>query len=66
MRGGSAPPPTCPISDSWRTASLDIRRALELDPSDAEANRIMAVFELLKDNFDRRTLMRRAMGAQSV
>ena len=30
----------------------DIRRALELDPSDAEANRIMSLFELLKDNFD--------------
>ena len=40
----------------------DIRRALELDPSDAEANRIMAVFELLKDNFERSaTLIRRAM-----
>ncbi len=40
----------------------DIRRALELDPYDPEANRIMSVFELLKDNFDQaETLMRRAM-----
>ena len=45
----------------------DIRRALELDPSDAEANRIMAVFELLKDNFERSaTLIRRAMELNPV
>jgi adenylate cyclase len=30
----------------------DIRRALELDPCDAEANRIMGVLELLKGNFE--------------
>jgi TolB-like protein/class 3 adenylate cyclase/Flp pilus assembly protein TadD len=34
------------------TAEPDIRRALELDPCDPEANRIAAVFELLKNNFD--------------
>ena len=40
----------------------DIRRALELDPCDPEANRIAAVFELLKNNFDgAATLSRRAM-----
>jgi class 3 adenylate cyclase/TolB-like protein/Flp pilus assembly protein TadD len=30
----------------------DIRRALELDPCDPEANRILGFVELLKDNFD--------------
>ena len=30
----------------------DIRRALELDPFDAEANRIAGVFELIKGNYD--------------
>ncbi len=30
----------------------DIRRALELDPSDAEANRIMGVVSLMEGNFD--------------
>jgi len=30
----------------------DIQRALELDPCDAEANRIMGVFELMNRNFD--------------
>ena len=30
----------------------DIRRALELDPFDAEANRIMGVIELMSGNFD--------------
>jgi class 3 adenylate cyclase/TolB-like protein/Tfp pilus assembly protein PilF len=40
----------------------DIRRALELDPCDAEANRIASFFELIKDNFDQAaTLMRRAI-----
>jgi adenylate cyclase len=40
----------------------DIRRALELDPCDAEANRIASFFELLKDNHDQAArLMRRAI-----
>ncbi|WP_262031286.1 adenylate/guanylate cyclase domain-containing protein [Microvirga sp. Mcv34] len=40
----------------------DIRRALELDPCDAEANRIASFFELLKGDFDQAaTLMWRAM-----
>ncbi|KLK91482.1 hypothetical protein AA309_19695 [Microvirga vignae] len=40
----------------------DIRRALELDPCDAEANRITSFFELLKGDFDQAArLMRRAM-----
>jgi len=40
----------------------DIRRALELDPCDAEANRIASFFELLKGDFDQAVrLMRRAM-----
>lgn len=30
----------------------DIRRALELDPCDPEANRIMGVMEMLKDDYD--------------
>lgn len=40
----------------------DIRRALELDPCDAEANRIASFYELLKGDFDQAVrLMRRAM-----
>jgi adenylate cyclase len=40
----------------------DIRRALELDPCDAEANRIASFYELLKGDFDQAArLMRRAM-----
>ena len=40
----------------------DIRRALELDSCDPEANRIAAVFELLKENFEQAAaLTRRAM-----
>ena len=40
----------------------DIRRALELDPCDAEANRIASFFELLRDNHDQAArLMRRAI-----
>ena len=40
----------------------DIRRALELDPCDPEANRIMGFIELLKDNFEQAgVLSRRAM-----
>jgi adenylate cyclase len=45
-------------SSSWLpdcdldAAERDIRRALELDPHDPEANRIMASFELLKGNFE--------------
>ncbi|WP_162820729.1 tetratricopeptide repeat protein [Microvirga calopogonii] len=40
----------------------DICRALELDPCDAEANRIASFFELLKGDFDQAArLMRRAM-----
>jgi adenylate cyclase len=43
-------------------AEQDIRRALELDPCDPEANRIMGVLELYKDNFDRAAaLSQRAM-----
>jgi adenylate cyclase len=39
-----------------------ILRALELDPCDAEANRIASFFELLKSDFDQAAaLMRRAM-----
>lgn len=30
----------------------DVRRALELDPSDPEANRIMGVYELMRDNYE--------------
>jgi class 3 adenylate cyclase/TolB-like protein len=56
----------CAASDlagfSFAEAEPDIRRALELDPCDAEANRIASFFELLKDNFDQAAqLMRRAM-----
>ncbi|HXW19339.1 MAG TPA: adenylate/guanylate cyclase domain-containing protein, partial [Roseiarcus sp.] len=40
----------------------EISRALELDPCDPEANRIMGVLELLKENFDRaENFSRRAM-----
>jgi tetratricopeptide (TPR) repeat protein len=40
----------------------DIRRALELDPCDPEANRIASFVELLKGDFDQAArLMRRAM-----
>ncbi|KFG70756.1 adenylate/guanylate cyclase domain-containing protein [Microvirga sp. BSC39] len=56
----------CAASDlpefSFPEGELDIRRALELDPCDAEANRIASFFELLKNDFDQAaTLMRRAM-----
>ena len=56
----------CAASDlpefSFAESEPDIRRALELDPCDAEANRITAVFELLKDNYDQAAaLNRRAM-----
>jgi class 3 adenylate cyclase/TolB-like protein len=56
----------CAASDlpefSFPESEPDIRRALELDPCDAEANRIASFFELLKSNFDQAaTLMRRAM-----
>jgi tetratricopeptide (TPR) repeat protein len=33
-------------------AEQDSRRALELDPCDPEANRLLAVIEMWKDNFD--------------
>lgn len=36
----------------WDQARKDIRRALELDPNDAEANRIMGVLELMEGKFD--------------
>jgi len=40
----------------------ELSRALELDPCDPEAHRIMGVIELLKENFDRaQTFSRRAM-----
>ncbi len=40
----------------------DIRRALELDPCDPEANRILGFIELLKNNFDQaKSLCVRAM-----
>ncbi len=56
----------CAASDlpefSFPESEPDIRRALELDPCDAEANRIASFFELLKSDFDQAaTLMRRAM-----
>ncbi|HEV2565637.1 MAG TPA: adenylate/guanylate cyclase domain-containing protein [Microvirga sp.] len=56
----------CAASDlpefSFPESEPDIRRALELDPCDAEANRIASFFELLRDDFDRAArLMRRAM-----
>jgi adenylate cyclase len=56
----------CAASDlpefSFPESEPDIRRALELDPCDAEANRIASFFELLKNDFDQAAmLMRRAM-----
>lgn len=56
----------CAASDlpefSFPESEPDIRRALELDPCDAEANRIASFFELLKSDFDQAAmLMRRAM-----
>ncbi|QRM28572.1 adenylate/guanylate cyclase domain-containing protein [Microvirga sp. VF16] len=56
----------CAASDlpefSFPESEPDIRHALELDPCDAEANRIASFFELLKGDFDHAgTLMRRAM-----
>jgi tetratricopeptide (TPR) repeat protein len=56
----------CAASDlpefNFDESEPDIRRALELDPCDAEANRIRSFFELLKDNFaEAEALMRRAM-----
>jgi tetratricopeptide (TPR) repeat protein len=56
----------CAASDlpefNFDQSEPDIRRALELDPFDAVANRITGVFELLKGNFDQAvTLSRRAM-----
>lgn len=41
------------LSDfDYEQGRRDIRRALELDPCDAEANRIMGVLELMVGNFD--------------
>jgi adenylate cyclase len=41
------------LSDfDYEQGRRDIRRALELDPNDAEANRIMGVFEPMNANFD--------------
>jgi adenylate cyclase len=56
----------CAASDlpefSYPESEPDIRRALELDPCDAEANRIASFFALLKGDFDQAAvLMRRAM-----
>jgi class 3 adenylate cyclase/TolB-like protein/tetratricopeptide (TPR) repeat protein len=56
----------CAASDlpefSFPESEPDIRRALELDPCDAEANRIASFFEMLKNDFDQAAmLMRRAM-----
>jgi adenylate cyclase len=56
----------CAASDlpefSFPESEPDIRRASELDPCDAEANRIASFFELLKNDFDQAaTLMHRAM-----
>jgi adenylate cyclase len=56
----------CAASDlpefSFPESEPDIRWALELDPCDAEANRIASFFELLKNDFDQAAmLMRRAM-----
>ena len=36
----------------YEQGRLDIRRALELDPCDAEANRVMGVLDLMNGNFD--------------
>lgn len=57
--------PTYAAAYAWRTCSAsglpdfdfeagvrDVSRALELDPHDPEANRIMAAVDLLKGNFD--------------
>jgi adenylate cyclase len=57
--------PTYAAAYAWRACSAsslpgfdseagqrDVRRALELDPHDAEANRIMAAVELLSGNFE--------------
>jgi adenylate cyclase len=56
----------CAASDlpefTYAKGEPDIRRALELDPCDAEANRITSFYELLNDNHDQAAmLMRRAM-----
>jgi class 3 adenylate cyclase/TolB-like protein len=56
----------CAASDlpefSYPESEPDIRRALELDPCDAEAYRIASFFALLKGDFDQAAvLMRRAM-----
>jgi class 3 adenylate cyclase len=41
-----------PEFDVFGAGERDIRRALELDPCDPEANRILGFIELLKSNFD--------------
>lgn len=52
-------------SSSWlpefdiRAGERDVRRALELDPCDPEAHRIMAFFELLQDNFEQAAALNR-------
>ncbi|WP_087003218.1 adenylate/guanylate cyclase domain-containing protein [Rhizobium sullae] len=56
----------CAASDlpefSYPESEPDVCRALELDPCDAEANRIASFYELLKGDFDQaERLMRRAM-----
>jgi adenylate cyclase len=56
----------CAASDlpefSFTEGKADIRRALELDPCDAEANRIASFFELLRSDFEQAAkLMKRAM-----
>ena len=56
----------CAASDlpefSFPENEPDIQRALELDPCDAEANRIASFFEMLNNDFDQAAmLMRRAM-----
>jgi adenylate cyclase len=56
----------CAASDlpefSFTEGEADIRRALELDPCDAEANRIASFFELLRSDFEQAAkLMKRAM-----
>jgi class 3 adenylate cyclase/Tfp pilus assembly protein PilF len=56
----------CAASDlpefSYPESEPDIRRALELDPCDAETNRIASFFALLKGDFDQAAvLMHRAM-----
>ncbi len=42
-----------------RAGERDVRRALELDPCDPEANRIMAFFELLQGNFEQAAALNR-------